>query len=53
MHLTFKRLEAPGSEDIWWSVWGDILLEMRGGGMGGEAVRVDCEGDISWTGKKR
>jgi hypothetical protein len=29
MHLTLKKLEAPGSGEAWWS-WeeGDILLEM-------------------------
>jgi len=36
MHLTLKRLEAPGSLEVWWGGWdGDILVEMRVGGWGG------------------
>jgi hypothetical protein len=35
MYLTLKRLEAPGSGEVWWG-WGwgsgDILLEMDLGG---------------------
>jgi hypothetical protein len=31
MHLTLKRLEAPGNGEVWWG-WGwgdvDILVEM-------------------------
>ena len=43
MHLTLKRLEAPGSLEIWWrgGGGGDILLETGGwgGGMGWGTVR--------------
>jgi hypothetical protein len=28
MHLTFERLEAPGSGEVWWGGVGDFLLEM-------------------------
>jgi len=44
MHLTLKRLEAPGSLEVWWG--GDLLLETgsgQGGGMGCGTVR-------GWTG---
>jgi hypothetical protein len=43
MHLTLRRLEAPGSLEVWWGGGGggggggeDILMETgeRGGGMG-------------------
>jgi len=38
MHLTLKRLEAPGSLEVWWGGWGgDIIVESgdgAGGGMG-------------------
>jgi hypothetical protein len=36
IYLTFKRLEAPGSLEVWWGGSGDILLETggQGGGMG-------------------
>jgi hypothetical protein len=27
MHLTLERLEVPGSGEVWWGVWSDILLE--------------------------
>jgi hypothetical protein len=37
MHLTLKRLEAPGCLEVWWGGGGevDILMEtgMWGGGM--------------------
>jgi hypothetical protein len=36
MHLTFKRLEAPGSGEVWWSRGGDILLE-TGVGVGDQS----------------
>jgi hypothetical protein len=42
MHLTLKRLEIAGSGEILWGEgWesGDILVEMRGGGMGCGTVR--------------
>jgi hypothetical protein len=33
MHLTLKRLEAPGNLEVWWG--GDILVETgQEGGMG-------------------
>ena len=35
MHLTLKRLEAPGSLEIRWGRGGDIHVEM---GWGGEEV---------------
>jgi hypothetical protein len=48
MHLTLKRLEAPGSLEVWWVGVGgrDILVvtEVWGGGMGCGTVR-------GWTGK--
>jgi hypothetical protein len=28
MHLTLKRLEAPGNGEVWWGGSGNILLEM-------------------------
>jgi hypothetical protein len=30
MHLTLKRLEAPGRFEVWWVVYGDILEETGG-----------------------
>jgi hypothetical protein len=27
MHLTLKRLEAPGSLEVWWGGGGNILVE--------------------------
>jgi hypothetical protein len=32
MHLTLKRLEAPGSLEVRWGGSGDIHMEMRWGG---------------------
>jgi hypothetical protein len=45
MCLTLKRLEAPGSSEVWWGGGGDFLLEtdwgvlVWGGGMGCRIVR--------------
>jgi hypothetical protein len=44
MHLTLKRLEGPGSLEIWWSGefrGVDIFIEteVQGGGMGFGTVR--------------
>ena len=47
MHMTLKRLEAPGSGEVWWNSGGGvraILLETgsggeAGGGMGERIVR--------------
>ena len=30
MHLTLKRLEAPGSLEVWWCRRGDIRMETGG-----------------------
>jgi hypothetical protein len=57
MHLTLKRLEAPGSEEVWcgrgWG-GGDILVEMGHGWRYGmwNSQRVDWEGDKIWVVKK-
>jgi hypothetical protein len=51
MHLTFKRLETPGSGEAWQSVrGGDILLEtgLRRNGMR-KCGRVDPEVGNHWT----
>ena len=48
MHLTFKRVEAPGSLDVWWD-WGrggeDVLVEAggQGGGLGCGTVGMRME----------
>jgi hypothetical protein len=43
MHLTLKRLKAPGSLEVWWGGGeiGDILVETGGwrGGMGCGTIR--------------
>jgi len=32
MHLTLKKLEAPGRREVWWGGWGgDILMEIEAG----------------------
>jgi hypothetical protein len=31
MHLTLKRLEAPGNLKVRWGVYGDINMETEGG----------------------
>jgi hypothetical protein len=53
MHLTLKRLEAPGSGEVWWGrveEGRDILLERRRRRYGmGSSREVDWEGDSSWT----
>jgi hypothetical protein len=56
MHLTLKRLEVPGSGEVWWNMgWGVHPL----GDMGlGEEVwnvkqRVDLEGDKIWNVKNK
>jgi hypothetical protein len=34
MHLTLKRLETPGSREVWWGGgWRGILIERGAGGM--------------------
>jgi hypothetical protein len=53
MQLTLRRLEAPGSLEVWWDLgWGpgDILLEIEGGVSGRRydmrnSQRVDQEGN--------
>jgi hypothetical protein len=58
MHLILKRLEAPGSGEVWGGGGGDILLETglgwRRGGVEWGAVGggADWEGDEDWTVKK-
>ena len=63
MHLTLKRLEAPGSGEVWWDgVWvevggggggGDILLDTEGKRNGMKNCgRTDWEGGKDWTVKK-
>jgi hypothetical protein len=53
MHLTLKRLEAPGSLEVWWGEGGDILVEM---GVGvwrkyrmWNSWRMDWEGNKIWS----
>jgi hypothetical protein len=46
MHLTLKRLEDPGSGDVWRGLVGDIHVEiMEGGNMGCGTVR-------GWSGRR-
>jgi len=48
MHLTLKRLEVPGSLEVWWGGWGgDILVETGRRVMGCGTVR-----GVNWEGKK-
>jgi hypothetical protein len=46
MHLILKVLEAPRSEEVWWSGGGsgDILLETWRRQRMRKCQRVDCEG---------
>jgi hypothetical protein len=44
MHLTLKRLETPGSLEVWWGMGGDILMETGGCGVG-----IGCETVGGWT----
>jgi len=30
MHLTLKRLEAPGDLEVWWGGWGRDILVGKG-----------------------
>jgi hypothetical protein len=52
MHLTLKRLEAPGSREVWWG--GGILLEIGGGGnyRMRNSQGAEQDGDKDWTVKK-
>jgi hypothetical protein len=48
MHLTLKRLEAPGNIEVWWSGgWGggDILMET---GNREEVWNVEQSGGWTW-----
>jgi hypothetical protein len=47
MHQTLKRLEAPGSLEVWWG----IRAGDRGAGMW-NSRRVDWEGNKIWSVKK-
>jgi hypothetical protein len=51
MHITFKRVEAPGRMEVWWLGGGDILIESGVGerryGMCNNQ-RVEQEGDKIW-----
>jgi hypothetical protein len=54
MHLTLKRMEAPGSEEVWWGRWWRVgtfsqrqLVEMRDGM--GNSQRVGQEGNKIWS----
>jgi hypothetical protein len=56
MHLTFERLGAPGSGEVWWNGvgGGDVLLETGGRRYGiWNSQRVDQEEDEVWTVKKQ
>jgi hypothetical protein len=57
MHLTLKRLESPGSGEVWWGlVWRsrNILMEYRDWVRGvWNRQRVDQDGDKVWTVNKR
>jgi hypothetical protein len=46
MHLTLKRLEAPGSLEVRWDGGGDIHVETKGWGgyLGCGIVRVWIQG---------
>jgi hypothetical protein len=54
MYLSLKRLEAPGSGEVWWGGsrgWGHPLGDGGGYGMW-NSQRADQEGDKDWTVKK-
>jgi hypothetical protein len=56
MYLTLKGLEAPGSLEVWWGVWGwehpcgDRRVERRY--WMGNSMGVDWEGNKIWSVKK-
>ena len=43
MHLTLKRLEAPGSLEVWWGGGMEVGTCLRRWGLGGEKEVCDVE----------
>jgi hypothetical protein len=43
MHLTLKRLEAPGSLEIWWGGSWRYLRGAVGGWVGGGEWNIECK----------
>jgi hypothetical protein len=53
MHLILKKLEAPGSREIWWCGGGNTFMETEDGRYGmSKSHRVDQEGNNTWTVRK-
>jgi hypothetical protein len=54
MHLTLKRLEAPGSGEVWWGGMGTLTWRQVVGRCGmWNSWRVDQEGDKVCIVKKK
>jgi hypothetical protein len=49
MHLTLKRLEAPGSLEVYWGRWGERTLSWRQGDGMTKSQKIKQDGDKIWS----